>query len=117
MRTRNRGAARLSLGMQDAIAKAQAHGGELVRWEGGFWTHPGAQSVGVSAGARVPAWWCSWHTVRALLDRVLVEVTERRQTKGGGEFAVRVRLRATAVAPSINTAPPGPAAPRKGEPT
>lgn len=58
----------LSPTMEEALARAQTHGGELVRLPGGFWTYPGCPVD----KRGVPTWWVTKGTIGALLLRELV---------------------------------------------
>lgn len=68
--------------MAAALVGTIEHGGTLVRWAGGYWTHPGATVARESFNSgRVPAWYVSTVTVEALIARGRFRVT-KRMTRG-----------------------------------
>lgn len=71
--------------MADAIATASAHGGTLVKLKGGYWTWPGCPTHRDGplkyCFLDVPEWHVSDATVRGLVKRGLVVVTEIRRGK------------------------------------
>lgn len=73
--------------MATAIAEALDHGGELVRWKGGFWTYPNCPIVQSNQLYNVPAWYIGWRTVLALEKRGALEIAEWR-----GTFAIRFKV-------------------------
>jgi len=74
--------------MQDALDKARRFGGgALERRRGGFWTYVGCRVVPV-AYYEVPAWAIGYSTIRALIDRAAVRVTER----GPSGYPTRVEV-------------------------
>ncbi len=80
---------RLTATMAEALGEMRDQGGELVRWRGGYWTLPGCPVGRAGArGGRRPSWYAGSATVRGLISRGEVAVTER---DARGE-AVRVAL-------------------------
>lgn len=77
--------------MEEALAKAIAHGGELVRWKGGFWTYRDCPVKSEERGYRVPVWHAGTQTVDGLIDRQKLEVIERGGHVGVG-YPVRVKV-------------------------
>ena len=76
-------ALKVSPTMQKTLDNMREHGG-LERWQGGFWTYPGCAihhrmeaNRAYPEGVPVPAWWVDFGTVKALLKRELIEITER----------------------------------------
>lgn len=74
------------------LAEMSEHGGELVRWQGGFWTYPKCPIAGESwpHKHRIPQWYATFGTVRALLDRGEIVILERHPIG----YATRVGLNA-----------------------
>jgi len=70
---------RLSAIMIEAIRAARAHGGSLVRWQGGFWTYVGCPKKADAwpRGEAIPSWYVEAHTINALVRRGAADVTER----------------------------------------
>ncbi|GIO34835.1 hypothetical protein J2TS6_59760 [Paenibacillus albilobatus] len=57
---------------QEALNKAQTHGGKLVRWrQGGYWTYEGAVSNIKDRSPKVSdlEWYCTTNTIFALVRR------------------------------------------------
>ena len=79
---------RLSPKMVEALDVARAHGGELVRWPGGFWTWPFCPRDSNQPLFHVPSWHTSTHTIKAIVARGLMEPTE-----GGQGYYRRVRIK------------------------
>jgi hypothetical protein len=75
--------------MAAALAEAERRGGELVRWEGGYWTYPGCPASGRFSPNPVPDWYVGTETVWALVDRGELEAVECSERT---RDPVRVRL-------------------------
>jgi hypothetical protein len=70
----------LSATMAIALREAIAHGGKLVRHQGGYWTVPGAV---MSASIGHPFdWWTGTTTIDALVDRGRMKFTQYKQSCG-----------------------------------
>lgn len=80
---------KLSATMAVALAECIEHGGELVRWQGGFWTYPNCAVAHERKDYRVPAWYVGTETVRALATRGYLEATERLPTSS---LVIRMRV-------------------------
>lgn len=65
---------KLSQVMQDCLESVKRHG-LLVRWKGGYWTREGCPTKTVDEN-EVPEWFYNWSTVKALIDRGILMVTE-----------------------------------------
>lgn len=75
----------LSPAMLAALDHARAHGGELSRYPGGFWSHADWK------GSRSGEIWFGESTVNALIARKRVEVSEWK--RGAiASFPIRVRV-------------------------
>lgn len=98
-------AAKLSPTMQDALDKARANSGKLVRLAGGFWTYPGcprkAQAVIANkiVGCYVPAWYVGVGTINALVERGFASVTG---FAGNPPYLVEITIKSN-VAPLAQT--------------
>jgi hypothetical protein len=71
---------KLSATMAIALAEMQDHGGELVRWQGGFWSYSGCDwKPGWPTGIRVPNWYVSATAPSSpsTRNRTVHHVTER----------------------------------------
>lgn len=79
----------LSNQMEQALAKAREHNGELVRLPGAFWSYAGCRVVKKLHARHYPDWYANEHTVLGLVRRGLMEVIERSPC---GSFAVRARV-------------------------
>ncbi len=82
----------LSETMQEAIDYAIEHGGELVRYPGGWWAREGWPGYGASS-LKSEAWFYGFgtRTVRALVSRGLAEYTDFRNGKRG-DYPVRIKI-------------------------
>lgn len=78
-------APKISTTMQHALDACRAAGG-LWRWPGGFWVDRPCPDPKVVTSPKSA--WSSAHTIKALLDRQLIEVTERA---GANQFMTAVR--------------------------
>lgn len=68
-------------------------GGELVRFQGGFWATPGAHPT---VDRRI---YYGTPTANAIVARGYAEYTEHRERATGGSFPIRMRLIPEALAP------------------
>lgn len=75
----------LSATMQQALAFATKHGGELVRLPGGFWCKPGANQWTMGQT------YFGTKTVEALVSRGAAEYSEWQEGRSG-KFPVRLRV-------------------------
>ena len=60
--------------MIDCIKSVERHK-TLVRWKGGYWTRQGCPTKVIDE-TEVPEWWYTWSTIKALVDRGILTVTE-----------------------------------------
>lgn len=82
----------LSPTMLATIAKANEHGGRLVRLPGGFWTYEGCPWNGSA-----PEWSQGTSTIHALVTRGAAVYTDRK-TNSRGDFPVAIQI----VTPTAN---------------
>jgi hypothetical protein len=73
----------------EAMGMVELHG-TLVYLKGGWWTYPGCPERDTGRGYSVPDWYVTMHTVKALIARDLVVVTERAWGRTDGNWATRV---------------------------
>jgi hypothetical protein len=82
---------KLSATMAIALAETIDHGGELVCWQGGYWTYPNCSIYEERGGYRVPIWNVGTDTVRALVSRGYFEVIG--YSLGAARLPVRIRAK------------------------
>lgn len=86
---------KLSLTQNDCVEAAKASGGVLKLYPGGFWSAPDVEiKTNLGLGQRIPSWYFSTNTVRALLKKNIFEVLEEGQDSRGS-FPVSVKLKST----------------------
>jgi hypothetical protein len=71
--------------MQAAVDLAQANGGKLLRYKGGFWSRAGWLGKDVDK-------WFSTLTIRALVDRGVAVESDFRES-GGSKFCVEITIK------------------------
>lgn len=78
--------------MQECIQSVRQHG-LLVRWKGGYWTREGCPTKIVDE-AVVPEWWYTWGTIKSLIDRDILFVSEENyNTYDQAYYPVAVKLK------------------------
>lgn len=66
---------KLSKPMLECIESVKKHG-TLVRWKGGYWTREGCSVKYIFQEIPIPDWWYTWATVKSLIDREILMITE-----------------------------------------
>lgn len=85
-------ATKLSLEMEKCLESIQNHG-KLIRFKGGFWCNEDVE-MQTFQGHTFPVSYYNWGTIKALLDRDLIEATVHKEGyKGRGKYAVEVKLK------------------------
>jgi hypothetical protein len=79
----------LSATMVACIDLARANGGELVRYQGGFWSDRGGGHPTVNRREYHGA-----STVQAIVDRGYAAYSEHREGRNGSSFPIAMKLRA-----------------------
>lgn len=74
---------RMTPTMRSAVYRAEEHGRELRRYHGAYWAWDG-----IDMPRGIPAWYVGRQTIFALIERGVMEVTERN----GRDEPTRVRV-------------------------